>query len=570
MERRLSRCDDRAKRPEGLRLILGTEGVRNGGATKNPNPWSRLTTWDMLLGSARKWGDRPAVIDRERTLSYAELKEAVEASAHGLEANGVGPGSRVGIVVDGSWLSVVSMYGALHCGATLICFNPRWDYREILFALQHSEVEVLLKGDSSSIEGTHRWTSSMGLPSGGVVGWRRVPKLRIVVPLNGSTESVFGWLEKGPSGHFAQSEMGELLFYSAKYGDYPRGVRIDPSAALGCGHYLGERLGITEHDRHLNLLPLCNSAGLIDAVFGMHIRGAAVCLAPSFHAAQLSELAIEFGCTSTGGSAFLVRRVVDELGNLNWPESVRLTKLWSAPRLSTLDDSVLGGKVQQFSCYGLAEASNLATISTTVDATLGAGTTLPGVEVKIVSRQTGEELKPGVPGEICFRGWNLALGYHREPRRMLDAIDEDGFFHTGDVGFLDERRNLEFMTRGVEALRSGGELISPRAIERFLESEWEAVTRVAIAGVADPAWGESVVALVVGAAESPVDLSGLRQCCAGRLASFKIPKFLVELREDQWPLNSDGSIDRTRIRQLATEHVSRCREACGHQLVTSA
>lgn len=528
-------------------LVVVADEPRTQPAAAMVNPWAGSSTWAMLEAAAVAWPRQEAVIDGGIRLTFETLLARADSVAAGFEEAGVGPGSRVGLLAANSWMQVVAIYAALRCGATVVLLNPAWRRRELTLSLVHSEVELLVAD-----AGSGAW--ELGLVPDGPTDNMFLPRLRGVVAMEGHRSSVKSWA--GRRRHAAQPPLaGEMLFYTAKFGEHRRGVRVDPAAALGCAHHLGERLEVTSDDRHLNLSALRHTAGVIDSMLAMHQRGAAVCLYPAFDPARVAQLAARERCTVTGGPSVLARRVMEAADVPGLRRRLAIRRLWSAPRIDA-DGLLERLGVWQLGCYGLSEASNLVTMSVRGEGSeAGAGRPLPGVDVRILDMATGLPLPAGQVGEIAFRGWNLTPGYHREPNRVAASSDATGLFRTGDLGCLDEAGNLHFAARLGNTLRSGGELISAGEIESVIDAELESVSRVAVVGVIDPTWGEAAVAVVQPADGSPVTLRTLHESCSNRLAGYKLPKYVVCLGPHEWPVLPDGATDRARLRELAAARV---------------
>jgi fatty-acyl-CoA synthase len=179
---------------------------------------------------------------------------------------------------------------------------------------------------------------------------------------------------------------------------------------------------------------------------------------------------------------------------------------------------------------------------------------LPGVEFKIVDPESGRTLPAGELGEICFRGWCRVLEYVDLPEENAAAIDEDGFFHSGDYGMLDAEGYLHFRGRYKQMVKTGGENVSEREVEVFLEEHLEEVDFAQVVGVPDPVWGEAVVAFVTVADGADCDSDRLRRLCKGAIAGYKIPKRFIGMRAGDFPVLANGRPDKSALRRLAAEH----------------
>jgi fatty-acyl-CoA synthase len=178
--------------------------------------------------------------------------------------------------------------------------------------------------------------------------------------------------------------------------------------------------------------------------------------------------------------------------------------------------------------YGLTEFSPSVTqarLSDTIeDKALTVGQPLPNVEVKIVDPVTRELVRPGIPGEVCVRGNQTMLGYHKMPDATAAMIDTENWLHTGDICSMDERGYLRFATRISDMIKRGGESIYPREIEEVL-TDHPSVADVAVVGVPDELWGEVSVAFVVTKPGETFDQESLRQFVRSKLAPYKVPQY---------------------------------------------
>jgi fatty-acyl-CoA synthase len=174
----------------------------------------------------------------------------------------------------------------------------------------------------------------------------------------------------------------------------------------------------------------------------------------------------------------------------------------------------------------------------------------PHVEVKIVDPDSGQTLPRGEPGELCTRGYSVMLGYWEEPERTAEAIDRAGWMHTGDLATMDDEGYVAIVGRTKDMVIRGGENIYPREIEEFLYSH-PAVSDVAVVGVPDEKYGEEVMAWVVPREGEEVTEEELRDHCRGRIAHYKVPRYVRFV--DELPMTVTGKVQKFKLREQASE-----------------
>jgi fatty-acyl-CoA synthase len=176
----------------------------------------------------------------------------------------------------------------------------------------------------------------------------------------------------------------------------------------------------------------------------------------------------------------------------------------------------------------------------------------PGIEVKVVDPATGQTRPPNEAGEICLRGWSRLQEYYKNPEENRKAIDSDGFFHSGDYGWMDEKGNLAYRGRYKMMIKTGGENVSEREVEMFLEG-LPGIRSVQVIGLPDPTWGEAVTAVIEKSAGAELTKEEVIDYCKGKIAGFKIPKKVLFIEESQWPLLGAGKVDKNKLKKWAAE-----------------
>lgn len=208
-------------------------------------------------------------------------------------------------------------------------------------------------------------------------------------------------------------------------------------------------------------------------------------------------------------------------------------------------------------CYGMTETSPVSTQTRSddpVERRVGTvGRAGPHLEVKVVDPAGGETVPRGVAGEFCTRGYSVMAGYWNDPERTAEVIDADGWMHTGDLAVMDECGYVQITGRIRDLIVRGGENISPREIEEFLHTHPD-ILDAQVIGVPDARYGEEVMAVVMLRDAAPaLTLEGLRGFCAGRIAHFKIPRYLRIV--DEFPLTVTGKVRKAEMRAQAIEYL---------------
>jgi fatty-acyl-CoA synthase len=204
--------------------------------------------------------------------------------------------------------------------------------------------------------------------------------------------------------------------------------------------------------------------------------------------------------------------------------------------------------------YGLTEGSPGLTQTRSHDdirvRTETVGRALPHLEVKVIDLDTGKELPPGKQGEVCCRGYNVMKGYYNNPEATAEAIDADGWLHSGDLGVMDEAGNLSITGRHKDMIIRGGENIYPREIEEFLY-RMDEIRDVQVAAVPSEKYGEEVGAFVILKEGANIEPSDISDFCRGKISRYKIPRYVHFI--DQYPMTASGKIQKYKLTEMAEE-----------------
>ena len=206
--------------------------------------------------------------------------------------------------------------------------------------------------------------------------------------------------------------------------------------------------------------------------------------------------------------------------------------------------------------YGLTESSPGMTATRVTDSPTIRSTTVgrayPAVEVKVADPETGKELQPGEQGELCCRGYNVMKGYYKNEEATANAIDAEGWLHSGDLGVMDENGYFRVTGRIKDLIIRGGENIYPREIENYLYT-LPGIEAVEVVGVASEKYGEEVGAFIKRKAGYELTEEDVIDFCRGKIARFKIPKYIFFVHE--FPMTASGKIQKYKLREIALEAI---------------
>jgi fatty-acyl-CoA synthase len=492
--------------------------------------------------------------------TYQEFHAAVEEVARGLLALGIEPGDRVGIWSPNNAEWATLQYATAKAGAILVNVNPAYRTSELAYALGQSGVSTLVlapgfrqadylamvdavAGETPAL--TRRVVLGSQAPSG-AMGWDdlRAAAARVPVDQLRDREALL------------QFDDPINIQYTSGTTGFPKGATLSHHNILNNGFFIGEGCGYSEQDRVCIPVPLYHCFGMV-----------------------LGNLA----CTTHGAAMVYPAEGFDPEATLAAVQAERCTSLYGVPTMfiaelehprfhefdfSSLRTGIMAGspcpvevmkKVQSDMhmaevtiCYGMTETSPVSFQTGRDDpvdkrvATVGR--VHPHVEVKVVDPETGRVLPRGEPGELCTRGYVVMLGYWDNQEATDAAIDRAGWMHTGDLATLDADGYANIVGRIKDMVIRGGENVYPREVEEFLYQH-PAVSDVQVVGVPDARYGEELCAWVRRKEGHEVDGEQLRAWCAGRIASYKIPRYWRFV--DEFPMTVTGKVQKFKMREAS-------------------
>ncbi|GAA2236567.1 linear/branched/unsaturated fatty acid:CoA ligase LbuL [Kitasatospora cystarginea] len=520
------------------------------------SPLLTCTIAERLDQVASAFPDREALVDvpSGRRWTYRELAADVDRLARGLRAHGVAKGDRVGIWALNCPEWVLVQYATARLGAVLVNVNPAYRSHELAYVLNQSGVSLLVA--QSAYRGSdYRAMVDEAVTEG------RCPALRGTLWIGDPQ-----WQRlTGPAGDFPALHCDEPINiqYTSGTTGFPKGATLSHRNILNNAHSVGELLGYTEQDRICVPVPFYHCFGMVIGNLAALSRGACVVIpSQGFDpAAALCAVAAERATSLYGVPTMFI-------AELGLPD-------FDSYDLSSLRTGLMGGspcpvevmkRVQSDMhmaevaiVYGMTETSPVSTMTRRTDdlarRTETVGRAMPHVEVKVIDPESGRTAPRGEAGELCTRGYSVMLGYWDEPERTAEAVDAEGWMHTGDLAVMREDGYLSVVGRIKDMIIRGGENVYPREIEEFLHTH-PAIADVQVVGVPDDRLGEEIFAFVVlrdpAATLSTEDVTAY---CAGRLAHFKTPRHVRVVRT--FPMTVSGKVRKTELREMAARELLR-------------
>ena len=492
-------------------------------------------------------------------LTYRQLAERVDRLACGLLAMGLQAGDRLGMWSPNNAEWVYIQFAAAKAGVVLVNINPAYQTEELRYALTQSGCRALVSATGFKTSDYARMITEVRpvLADLEYVVFLDTPDWEALL-VSGDGIEPGELVARGES--LTNRDPINIQYTSGTTG-FPKGATLSHRNLLNNGYFLGEGFRYTEADRVCIPVPFYHCFGMVIGNLANLTHATTTVLpAPSFDPlATLQTLEAE-RCTSVLGVPTMF------IAMLSHPEfhtfdlsSLRTGMMAGSPcPVEVMNQCVDEMHMSQVTIgYGMTETSPVSTQTSPddpLDKRVGTvGRVLPHLEVKVVDPATGETLALHQTGELCTKGYSVMLGYWNEPGKTAEAIDADGWMHSGDLAVMDDDLYVSIVGRIKDMIIRGGENIYPREVEEFLYSHPDIVD-VQVIGVPDERYGEELVAWVRLREAATMTRDDLAAYCAGRIAHFKIPRYVHVT--DEFPMTVTGKVQKYRMREVSIELLS--------------
>jgi fatty-acyl-CoA synthase len=534
--------------------------------------WQPHTVAQALEKCVNFRGNELALIVQSKKMNWSEVQDRAILFAKSLLAFGVHAGDFVGILCanDDNWID--AFLGSALIGAVTVPLNTRFKSTELLYCLKDADVKFLftmdqfLNIDFIELLQTVEPQLNHSLPGSALPMLKYVMVWGDNIPSGAMTAQEFLSKSKLTSEKafenacLAVNPLDVLLIqFTSGTTAFPKGVMLTHENMLHNANAVADRIGLTSEDRYFNCRPFFHVAGSTLSLLATIETQSCLVTLPTFEAGAALRMIYDESCTFISGNDTIFQLL---LNHVDFDASkLKLRGGWAAAGPQTMHRIVheMGIKGICWS-YGLSEASPNVVKSDFKDCVEdridGLAKPLPGLEVKIIDQYNGLLLNPFQHGEICVRGWSVMKGYYKKPELSAQAIDSEGWLHTGDLGFLTYEGHLRFVGRIKDIFRVGGENVAPAEVEESLLS-LPVIATAQVVGVPDAKYGEVGAAYISLKEGTNFNEEAVVGELKKKIANFKVPKyFAVVSNFETIGMTASGKVQKNKLKEDALRRFS--------------
>ncbi len=508
------------------------------------------------------------------TRTYKEFRDDVDEFARSLLAMGVKPGHHVAVWATNVPQWYIAFWATTKIGAVLVTMNTAYKIHEAEYLLKQSDTHTLI-----TIEGyrdshyneiiaelcPELETKAPDAP----LHSKRLPFLRNVITVDYTQKGCMTWedaIKKAKEVPVEEvcriastvdiHDVCNMQYTSGTTG-FPKGVMLTHYNVVNDGKCIGDRMDLSTADRMMIQVPMFHCFGMVLAMTATMTHGGTLFPIPYFSPKSSLACINQEHITAFHGVPTMFIAMLEHKDFAKTDFSYMRTGIMAGSPcpVSAMQDVVNKMNMKEITIvYGQTEASPGCTMSSTDDSlevrVETVGRALPGVECKIVDPETNEDLPDNVTGEFVARGYNIMKGYYKMPKATKEAIDEDGWLHTGDLALRTPEGNYKITGRLKDMIIRGGENIYPKEIEEFIYTH-PSVKDVQVIGVPDEQYGEEIMACIVLKKGEDMTVEEMKQYIMDHMAKHKVPRYIDFV--DEFPMNAAGKILKYKMREDAIE-----------------
>lgn len=537
-----------------------------------------VTIGSLLEEKANLHPEHEAVIYADRGLrwTYREFNEICRKAAKGLMKLGIEKGEHLAAWSSNTPEWLISQFATGKMGGVLVTVNTNYRTSELEYLLKQSDSTTIILmdvwKDSPYIDMLYEIVPELAKCEPGKLKSNNLPFLKNVIVLGDRQyPGTFSWddiMKLGDSvsdealderlNSLAPDDVINMQYTSGTTG-FPKGVMLTHNNIVNNAYNIANCMKLTVQDRLCIPVPFFHCFGCVLGTMACATVGATIVPVQEFNPKRVLQTVQDEKCTGLHGVPTMF------IAELNDPD-------FHTYDLSSLRTGIMAGSncpievmkavidkmgaTEITIAYGQTESSPVITQTRTDDPIQlrveSVGKALPHVEVKIVEPGTTNEVPRGIQGELCTRGYHVMKGYYKNNQATKDAIDREGWLHTGDLAIMDDNGYCRITGRLKDMIIRGGENIYPREIEEFLYAHPK-ILDVQVVGIPDEIYGEEVMAWIILKEGVTATSEEMREYCNGKISKHKIPKYIEFI--DAYPMTASGKIQKYLLREKAKKVV---------------